>query len=68
MTVEFSSTRLELTEEEAFSLLELCMTSATKLDETSEKAMRKLADFCKNNFLHQSNHTRSTNCELSEAG
>ncbi len=37
---------LGLTEEEAFALLGLCLTSPTKLDATSEQALRKLADYC----------------------
>jgi hypothetical protein len=37
---------LELTEEEAFQLLEMCLTSPQKLNATSERALRKLADYC----------------------
>lgn len=37
---------LRLTEEEAFSLLSLCLTSPNVLDATSEKALRKLAEYC----------------------
>lgn len=37
---------LRLTEEEAYSILGLCLTSPTKLDATSERALRKLADYC----------------------
>ena len=37
---------LRLTEEEAFALLGLCLTSPNGLDPTSEKALRKLADYC----------------------
>jgi hypothetical protein len=37
---------LRLTEDEAYSLLGLCLTSPTGLDPTSERALRKLADFC----------------------
>ena len=37
---------LKLTEEEAFTLLGLCMTSPQKLDATSERALRKLAEYC----------------------
>jgi hypothetical protein len=40
--------RLNLTEEEAFALLELCMTSTQQLNATSEHALRKLANYCKN--------------------
>lgn len=43
---------LELTEEEAFSLLSLCLTSPQALDAISEKALRKLAGFC----ISRSNH------------
>lgn len=37
---------LKLTEEEAFSLLGLCLTSPQGLDAVSEKALRKLAEYC----------------------
>lgn len=37
---------LRLTEEEAFALLGLCLTSPEGLDATSERALRKLAGFC----------------------
>lgn len=38
---------LTLSEEEAFALLTMCLTSSLRLDVTSEKALKKLADFCK---------------------
>lgn len=38
--------QLELTEEEAFKLLELCMTSPQALDATAEVALKKLAQYC----------------------
>lgn len=41
---------LALTEEEAFALLSLAMTSPSRLDVTSEKALRKLAEYCKNSY------------------
>jgi hypothetical protein len=41
------SKELDLTEEEAFALLGLCITSPEKLDATAEQAMRKLASYCK---------------------
>jgi hypothetical protein len=44
---------LELTEEEAFSLLSLCLTSPQALDAISEKALRKLAGFCISRSNHQ---------------
>jgi hypothetical protein len=37
---------LQLTEEEAYSLLNLCLTSPQGLDATSERALRKLAEYC----------------------
>lgn len=36
---------LELTEEEAFALLAMCLTSPHGLDATSETALRKLAEY-----------------------
>jgi hypothetical protein len=47
---------LELTEEEAIALLGLCMTSPTALDAISEKALRKLAEFCIANSNHKSTY------------
>jgi hypothetical protein len=44
---------LKLTEEEAFALLGLCLTSPNRLDAVSEKALRKLAEYC------TSSHTSS---------
>ncbi len=37
---------LQLTQEEAFALLSLCMTSPNKLDGLSEQALQKLAAYC----------------------
>lgn len=37
---------LRLSEEEAFALLGLCLTSPNSLDLVSEQALRKLAEFC----------------------
>ena len=37
---------LELTEEEAFALLSLCITSPGGIDETSKRAILKLAEYC----------------------
>jgi hypothetical protein len=37
---------LKLTEEEAFALLGLALTSPQSLDATSERALRKLAEYC----------------------
>jgi hypothetical protein len=52
---------LRLTEEEAFSLLGLCLTSPQGLDATSEKALRKLAEYCtkRSNSSNSSNHNEN---------
>jgi hypothetical protein len=42
---------LTLSEEEAFALLSMCMLTTMTLDPTSERALRKLADYCKNEQL-----------------
>lgn len=47
---------LKLTEEEAYALLGLCLTSPQGLDATSERALRKLAEFCSRG-IPQSNHS-----------
>lgn len=59
--------RLELSEEEAYALLSLAMTSGLKFDPESEKAVNKLAAFCKGQH-HQCNHKPVDHCELEEAG
>ena len=43
---------LKLSEEEAFSLLGLCLTSPQNLDATSERALRKLAEYCTSRCNH----------------
>ncbi len=53
------SERLQLTEEEAFALLSLCMMSEGKLCETSEKALKKLADYCRIHTNLESNHVKA---------
>lgn len=47
---------LKLTEEEAYALLGLCLTSPQGLDATSERALRKLAEFCSRGHI-PSNHS-----------
>ena len=51
---------LELTEEEAFALLGMCLTSPQAIDAVSEKALRKLAEYC----ISRSNH-KATHLEVS---
>lgn len=60
--------RLELTEDEAYALLSLCMTSDMALDPQSEQAMRKLAEFCKSHKNAKSNHTKPMIGGFCEAG
>ncbi len=66
--MDSQSTRLVLTEDEAFALLNLALTSEMRLDATSEKAVRKLADYCKSHSSIISNHKLSAGREYSEAG
>lgn len=55
---DVKSKELDLTEEEAFALLGLCITSPEKLDATAEHAMRKLASYCKSRVRLGSEHAR----------
>jgi hypothetical protein len=48
---------LKLTEEEAYALLGLCLTSPQGLDATSERALRKLAEFCSTTSNHIGNQS-----------
>lgn len=60
---------LQLTEEEAFALLHLAMTSSQRLDATSEKALKKLAEYCSiSNHFHHKESANLIRCELSKAG
>ncbi len=43
---------LLLTEEEAYSLLMMCMVSPHKVDPVTEVALRKLANFCKTSHYY----------------
>ena len=45
---------LELTEEEAYAILAMCLTSPQSIDGTSEAAIRKLAAYC----IELSNRTK----------
>jgi hypothetical protein len=56
MTTGKNPAGLELTEEEAFSLLGMCLTSPQALDAVSEKALRKLAEFCIANSNHKNKY------------
>ena len=57
---------LRLTEDEAFSLLSLCLTSPNRLDITSERALRKLAEYCTNRSNPSDNHINQKFDQLSE--
>lgn len=60
--------RLELSEDEAFALLTLAMSSNLELDAMSEKAVAKLAKYCRQK--QSINHIKGvvTTTELCEAG
>ena len=58
--------RLELSEDEAFALLGLAMTASMTLDKTSERAVRKLAEYCKRK--QTSHYSSAQDCELIGAG
>jgi hypothetical protein len=58
MTTGLDPGGLKLTEEEAFSLLGLCLTSPQNLDAVSEKALRKLAEYCTTRCNH-ADHKKS---------
>lgn len=57
---------LELTEEEAYALLAMCLTSPQGIDGTSEAAIRKLASYCivLSNRSHTEDHTDEPRIEL----
>jgi hypothetical protein len=55
---------LVLTEEEAFALLGLCLTSSLKIDSTSELALKKLAAYCSNSNHYIKPTAHSLACEL----
>ena len=47
---------LVLTEDEAFAILGLCLTSPQALNAVSEQAMKKLADYCSSHGREQDSH------------
>jgi len=65
---------LQLSEEEAYSILTLCLTSPQGLDAVSEKALRKLAAYCSakknssSNHISQSSQSPNLKLELNQAG
>lgn len=60
---------LKLTEEEAFALLGLCLTSPTGMDAVSEKALRKLAEYCSSSTCYSFSPTSyHLTRELGKAG
>jgi hypothetical protein len=73
METENTSAGLKLTEEEALALLGLALTSPIRLDANSEKALRKLADYCQLHLSLTSGDSstireRALSCELSSVG
>ncbi|MBS1707707.1 MAG: hypothetical protein JSS65_03175 [Armatimonadetes bacterium] len=65
--MEILKDRLELTEDEAFALLTLAMTSGIALDQVGERAVRKLAEHCKDHTRKSCNH-KIEDREFCEAG
>lgn len=61
---ESNQAGLSLTEEEAYSLLVMCLMSPHGIDATTESALRKLAEYC----AHQSNNRKHPSIQLFEAG
>ena len=57
MNAGYHPDELRLTEDEAFSLLGLCLTSPNSLDHVSERALRKLADYCKARCHSKEDHS-----------
>ena len=57
----------KLTEEEAFALLAMCLTSPHGLDATSETALRKLAEYCIQTSNHNQNHLELSEYKASSA-
>jgi len=47
---------LVLTEEEAFAILSLCLTSPQVMDALSERAVKKLADYCSRHGKREDGH------------
>ena len=47
---------LVLTEEEAFAILGLCLTSPQVLDALSERAVKKLANYCSSHGRKENSH------------
>ena len=54
---------LELTEEEAFALLGMCLTSPQAIDAISEKALRKLAEYCISRGNHKAKYQLEINSQ-----
>jgi len=58
---------LELTDEEAYALLSLALTSPNQLDIASETAIHKLAQFCSRRNSIRAHHTPVGELELKSA-
>jgi hypothetical protein len=60
-----NSRGLKLTEEEAYALLSLCITSPVAVDETAQIAILKLAEYCSQRSEpsnHQEIHLKTAVC------
>ena len=67
MKTGFDPDGLRLTEEEAYSLLSLCLTSPNRLDAISERALQKLAEYCSNQSNLNKNHLNIEFDQLSKS-
>ena len=53
MTTGDQPAGLQLTEDEAFTLLVMCLMSPYGIDKTAESALRKLAEYCAKRGIHR---------------
>lgn len=60
--------RLELSEDEAFALLGLAMTAEMELDADAEKAVAKLAQYCREQQSFDHSGLNKAAVELCETG
>ncbi len=56
---------LKLTEEEAYALLGLCLTSPQSLDANSERALRKLAEYCTSSNTNETSSSQGMHLSAS---
>jgi len=63
---------LQLSEEEAYALLVMCLMSPHGIDKTTESALRRLAEYCANLSTHKKSielfEAEESQIELKKAG